>query len=208
MIKLTKDTLMLLVVVVLVVIILLQRSCSGPSVTTGGSNSEPQIKYDTVYKEIKVVEIKRVPWIKRDTTYLPGDTVFVPSKDYPTLKLQYETLAKSYGARNIYRDSVQLDTFGYIVVSDTVQYNKLQNRTYEHNYKIPTVTAQLPPKPRRQLYVGGGISINKSLEFSNVNAGFMYKTKKDQLYGVNVGVDGTLTPYIGVSSYWKISFKK
>lgn len=208
MIKLTKDGLYLLIIAVLVIVILLQRSCSGPPHTGAGLPLKPEVLHDTVYKEVTVTQTKKVPFIKRDTTYLPGDTVFVPSDNHNELKKQFELMARNYGARNIHRDSVSVDTYGYLVVTDTVQYNKLQNRTYLHNYKLPVVTSTVLPKPRRQLYIGGGISINNELSLSNVNAGFLYKNRQDQIYGLYTGIDAEMRPFVGLSAYWKISFKK
>lgn len=195
----------LIVIAVLVAIILLQRSCSTPNkVFVPGEN---KIVYDTVWKHVVKKEVRKVPLLVRDTVSLPGDTVFIPDGNYEKLKSQYLTLANNYGARNIYRDSVQLDTFGYVVVIDTLQYNLLKSRQYLHNYKIPTVTGYVQQEQRRQLYIGGGISINKSLELANLQVGVLYKTKKDQIYGIQTGISQNLQPYLGISSYWKIKLR-
>jgi hypothetical protein len=195
----------LIVIAVLVCIILLQRSCSSPNkVFVPGEN---KVLYDTVWKHVLKTEVKRVPVLVRDTIPLPGDTVFVPDTNYNKLKIQYTNLAKSYGTRNLYRDSIQLDTLGYLVVIDTLQYNLLKSRVYQHNYKLPTVTGYVQQEQRRQLYIGGGISINKSLELANLQVGLLYKTKKDQIYGVQTGISQNLQPYFGISSYWKIKLK-
>jgi hypothetical protein len=63
-------------------------------------------------------------------------------------------------------------------------------------------------EPTRQLYVGGGINNSSLTNFRSVEAGVLYKTKKDQIFGgkVNVNVDGSIT--YGVQSYWKIKMKK
>jgi hypothetical protein len=168
---------------------------------------ENKVLYDTVWKHVLKTEVKRVPVLVRDTITKPGDTVFVPDTNYDNLKLQYTNLAKSYGTRNLYRDSIQLDTLGYLVVIDTLQYNLLKSRVYQHNYKLPTVTGYVQQEQRRQLYIGGGISINKSLELANLQVGLLYKTKKDQIYGVQTGISQNLQPYLGISSYWKIKLK-
>jgi hypothetical protein len=207
--KLTKDLVYLLVITVLIIIILLQRSC-------GKSNnlrnkvliSKNEIIRDTIYKEINTVKTKKITVFKKDTTFLPGDTVFVASENYDTLKTQYLNLTSAYKIRNIYKDSVEVDQFGHIVVIDTVQYNQLKERIYVHNYKIPLITNTLVAKERNQVYIGAGLSVSTQVALSNVNAGLLYKSKKDHIYGLHAGVDSNVKPFVGVSSYWKISFRK
>lgn len=195
----------LIVIAVLVCIILLQRSCSSSNKVF--VHGKDKVVYDTVWRSVVKKEVKKVPLIVRDTISLPGDTIFAPDANYEKLKSQYLTLANNYGARNIYRDSLQLDSLGYVVVTDTLQYNTLKSRGYLYNYKIPTVTGYVQQEQRRQLYIGGGISINKSLELANLQVGFLYKTKKDQIYGIQTGISQNLQPYFGISSYWKIKLK-
>ena len=196
----------LIVIGVLVLIILLQRSCSSSNTPVIASNKK-EIVYDTIWRDVVKTDYKRLKVLVRDTVALPGDTVFIPDSNYDKLKLQYELLAKNYATRNIYRDSVQLDTLGFIVLTDTLQYNKVQSRFYEHNYKLPTVIGYVQTQPRRQLYIGGGISVDKGFGLSNLQMGLLYKNKKDQIFGVQTGVSQDLTPYVGVSSYWKIKLK-
>ena len=193
----------LIVIAVLVAIILLQRSCTKKVFVPGKDN----VVYDTVWNKVIKKEVKKVPLFIKDTISLPGDTVFIPDSSYNKLKSQYLKLANNYGARNIYRDSLQLDNLGYVIVTDTVQYNLLKSRSYLRNYKIPTVTGYVKQEQRRQLYIGGGISINKSLELANLQVGLLYKNKKDQIFGVQTGISQNLQPYIGISSYWKIKLK-
>ncbi len=198
----------LIVIAVLVAIIFLQRSCTPGNNTPSVASSKTEIVYDTIWKDVVKTEYKRLRVLVRDTTFLPGDTVFKPDTNYDVLKLQYQTLAKNYATRNIYRDSVQLDTLGFIVITDTLQYNSVKSRLYEHNYKLPTVVGFVQTPPRRQLYIGGGLSINNSLELANIQAGLLYKNKKDQIYGIHTGISQNLQPYIGGAMYWKIKLKK
>lgn len=193
----------LIVIAVLVAIIFLQRSCTKKVFVPGKDN----VVYDTIWNKVIKKEVKKVPLFIKDTISLPGDTVFVPDSSYNKLKSQYLKLANNYGARNIYRDSLQLDNLGYVIVTDTVQYNLLKSRSYLRNYKVPTVTGYVKQEQRRQLYIGGGISINKSLELANLQVGLLYKNKKDQIFGVQTGISQNLQPYIGISSYWKIKLK-
>ena len=195
------------VIGVLILIILLQRSCT-PEYGPGLATNTKEIVYDTIWRDVVKTEYKKLKVFSRDTSYLPGDTVFKADPSYDKLKIQYELLVNNYAARNIYRDSLQLDTLGYIVLLDTLQYNKVQSRTYNYNYKLPTVIGFVQTPPRRQLYIGGGISIDRSLGLSNLQAGLLYKTRKDQIFGLHTGISQNLEPYLGGSMYWKIQLKK
>jgi len=69
---------------------------------------------------------------------------------------------------------------------------------------------QVPIPPKRQLYVGGGLDgtyINKTPNINVAKAGLLFKTKKDQIYGVTVGVSINGYLVYGIQSYWKIKLK-
>jgi hypothetical protein len=60
--------------------------------------------------------------------------------------------------------------------------------------------------PKNQVYVG----VQTIIGNSNVMAGpqLTLKTKKDNMYGAGVLIDGNGNKYLGVSVGWKIAFKK
>jgi hypothetical protein len=195
------------IIAVLVVIILLQRACSPKCKSCKDSIPGTIYKTEVEYIPVDNVVTKEVKLIKHDTVRLAGDSVFVPAPGYKELKGQYEDLVRLYSARNIYSDTLKLDSLGFIAVSDTLQYNTLKNRTYNYSYKIPVVTNYVQSPPRRQVYIGGGISMN-ALLVPQAQAGLLYKNKRDQIFGAYVGVNTLLIPSYGVSSYWKISLRK
>jgi hypothetical protein len=51
--------------------------------------------------------------------------------------------------------------------------------------------------------MGGGITVN-STEVKSLYGGFLYKSKKDKVFGLNIGVTGNSKIVYGVQSYWKI----
>lgn len=194
------------IIAVLVVIILLQRACT-PSCKPVRIKKENVVRVDTAYVLVDNVLTKTVTRVKHDTVPQPGDTVFLPSKDYHQLKLQYLELSRNYSARNIYKDTLKLDSLGFVYITDTLQYNTLSKRKYHYSYQIPVITKIIQEPPRRQVYIGGGIAMNAKLT-PQVNAGFLYKNKRDQIYGIYTGISTDLVPVFGVSTYWKISFRK
>ena len=196
------------IIVFLILIIFLQRSCRPKQSPCPDPKPYTEVIVDTQYVYRDTVIIKYVTLIKRDTIPLPGDTVFLPDSCYDSLKLQFESLARNYVARNIYRDTLTLDSIGHVILYDTIQYNRLRQHTYKLSYVIPTITKTVALPPKRQLYAGGGLSVNTALDDLSIQAGLMYKNKKDQMYGVYILSDGKRPAQVGVSSYWKISLKK
>ena len=115
-------------------------------------------------------------------------------------------------ARNMYIDTILIDTFGKVFIYDTVQFNKLGRRGILKNYTIPVIIKYIPTPipPQGQLYVGGGLDgtyINKQVNLNMVEAGLMYKNKKDQMYGAKAMLDFKGNLYYGIQSYWKIKLK-
>ena len=172
----------------------------------------PEIKADTVTlhdttwltHDSLIVKKLKVKEIIHDT--LPPE--YIADTNYPKLKAQYDALVIAHLAKKVYADTVKLDTLGYVAVADTVHKNELQNRSYKYNYKIPTITVttiitkQAPPKGA--LFIGGGFTNTKQLELQTIQGGVLYKTKKDKIFGLHIGLNNNSQVIYGVSSYWKI----
>ena len=172
-----------------------------------------EVRVDTVYNTVNKVLTKTVRLAGKDTSYKIVDTMYLVDTNCEITKSRFLNLVKQHVTRNFYADSIRIDSLGYVRIYDTVQFNKLQHRTYKYSYTIPTITIEKvrPCLPTRQLYIGGGLDgtyINKTPRLDVAKIGALYKTKKDQIYGASVGVstDGYLT--YGVQSYWKIKLKK
>ena len=196
-----------LAILVLIAIIVLQRTGCGPDKAVKGPDTVTV--HDTTYEVRDSLIVKRMTVYK--TLPVVHDTLppqYIADTNYAALKIQYENLLSLFLAKNVYRDSLKLDSVGYIVVSDTVHSNKLDNRGYQYHYKIPTIhttttiTKYAPPK--NQLYVGGGIGGNKTLGVTSLNAGVLLKTKSDQIYNVTLGtsVEGQIS--YGFQTFWKL----
>jgi hypothetical protein len=176
-----------------------------------GGCGNPNLKADTVtlhdtawtIHDSLIVKKLKSKQIIHDT--LPAE--YIADTNYPKLKAQYDALVIAYLVKNLYADTLKIDTLGYIAVADTVYKNELQNRSYKYNYKIPTITVtntitkQAPPKGA--LFIGGGVTANSN-EVKSFFGGFLYKSKKDKVFGLNVGLTGNSKIVYGVQSYWKI----
>jgi hypothetical protein len=174
-------------------------------------SSDTVYKRDTLWKHYDTVVKKsmRIKVVIHDT--LPPQ--YIPNPMYDSLKVQYEELAQAFLAKNIYQDTVKIDTFGQVVVYDTVQNNELSQRSYAVKYKLPIIrdsifiTNTIEAPKTGQLYIGGGFASNKALS-STGHLGILYKTKKDKIVGGYVAVLPGMQISYGVQTYWKLTFKK
>lgn len=197
------NQIVLVVISILVAIIILQRTGCGEGSGSVVPPPDTVRVVDTTYVEKTKVIYKKIPI----TIEQPADTVFLPEPMYEPLKEQYLELANDFGKRRIYKDTLVLDSIGHVYVTDSVRYNKLEGRSYLYSYKLPIVaektTINNHAAPKRQLYIGGGISATKT-SIASLQTGFLYKDRKDRVFGAYAGLTPAGQLSIGVQSYWKI----
>lgn len=201
----TKKYFLPIIIVVLLLIILLQRSCKGKDVIDEPTSVTQidtiwKIKTDTIIKTVKEISVIHMP--------VPSDPQYHPSDDIDTCKARFNRLLTDMLTKRVYADTLKLDSLGTITIIDTVFMNKLGKRTKIYDYKIPFVTKTVTKQadPKRQLYIGGNLFGDKT-KLQLLTPGILYKTKKDHIYQVNVGInfDGTIT--YGAGIYYKIKLK-
>ena len=201
--KINFNNILSIAILILAVIIILQRINSSPDIVEKSiviRDTVWQKKDSVIYTSPKVMQTIPVKIISEK---------YLPDPNYDKLVLKYQELVKLHLAKNIQKDSVQIDSIGFVKVTDTVQNNVVQNRKWEYNIKYPIIkeTVIQPPKKVNQLYIGGGLQGNQYNIINSINGGILYKNKKDQLYGLSIGVNTNGQAVYGVSSYWKIKFK-
>lgn len=197
------------IILVLLAVILLQR-CGG-----GGRDKNPpvpSIKRDTVWV-VKDSLITSKPRVIKTVEIRSNDTIinnYLPDTNYNKLVGQYQEVVKELLAKNIHSDSIRIDTNGYVKITDTVQKNLIIGRVTEMNIKYPIIkeTITVHQKPVNQLYIGGGLGASQNALINQVRAGVMLKTKKDQLFGANVGISTQGNVIYGIDSYWKIRLSR
>ena len=219
-----------ILILALIVIILLMRACSGDSSTApknivkvdGKDYELLEQKIDTVFIE-KTIEVPK--YVPKYITKVETVTVEVPA-DVDSLKV-----VEDYYAKYIVKDTLNLTydfgpeitidslgtkpnpSLGFGYLTDTISQNKILSRKIEWNFQIPTIynTKIVKELPKRQFYYGVGADFNKTDFIQSAKFGVLYKDKKDKIFGLNLGVlnaNNNVTPYIGGSLYWKLSFKK
>ena len=201
--KINFNNILSIAILILAVIIVLQRSNSSPDIIEKSiviRDTIWQKKDSVIYTSPKVVQTIPVKIVSEK---------YLPDPNYDKLVLQYQELVKLHLAKNIQKDSVKIDSIGFVKVTDTVQNNIVQNRKWEYNIKYPIIKETIiePPKKINQLYIGGGLQGNQYNIINSINGGILYKNKKDQIYGLSVGINTNGQIVYGVSSYWKIKFK-
>ena len=204
----TKNFLSLILLIVIVLVLIQQCNKSNQS-SVLQRKADTVIRIDTTYITKTKTIIKKVRIASTDSSYdVSKDPKFIPDSSYVILKDQFIKLSKDYTARNIYKDSLVIDSVGFVHVVDTVQFNTLLKRKYTYSFNLPTITKTVTTtnyaEPVKQLYVGLGVS---TLGINSINAGIMYKSKSDQLYGVTISVNNNQLVY-GVQTYFKIKLHK
>ena len=201
--KINFNNILSIAILILVVIIILQRINSSPDIV-----EKPTIVRDTIWQKKDSV-IYTSPKVVQTIPLKIISEKYLPDPNYDKLILQYQEIVKLHLAKNIQKDSVQIDSIGFVKVTDTVQNNIVQNRKWEYNIKYPIIKETIiePPKKINQLYIGGGLQGNQYNIINSINGGILYKNKKDQLYGLSIGVNTNGQVVYGLSSYWKIKFK-
>ena len=201
--KINFNNILSIAILILAVIIVLQRSNSSPDII-----EKPIVVRDTVWQKKDSV-IYTSPKVVQTIPVKVVSEKYLPDPNHDKLVLQYQELVKLHLAKNIQKDSVQIDSIGFVKVTDTVQNNIVQNRKWEYDLKYPIIKETIiqPPKKVNQLYIGGGLQGNQYNIVNSINGGLLYKNKKDQMYGLSVGINTNGQIVYGVSSYWKIKFK-
>jgi len=166
------------------------------------------VVHDTTWKRYDSLIVKKVPVLKEIVVEVASKPQMLPDTNYATLKKQYMALLQLYLNKVVYSDTIRVGNYGYISVLDTVNENKLASRKIKENYNIPeiketkTITRYLPPS--RSLFVGGGINTSNSIGIRGIEAGILYKTKKESIFNIKAQVDLDGKPMYGFGYYTKI----
>ena len=189
-----------LIILVLIVVILSLRQCSGD----GGeiTPSEPTIvtkvetKYDTITIDKKVYVPK---WKTKIVTQVDSILVNTPIDTLEVLK--------DYYAKNVFVDKIELDSLGFVTITDTIWKNTLFNRLVESEIIIPTTTVtQTEYINPREFYVGFGLN-GTSKQFNYVGGSILYRTRKKQAFGLGIGLNDQFQPIISTQFLWKLGKK-
>ena len=199
------------IVIAIAVGIFIFRECSS-SDTPGEIVNVDGKKYELIKHKIDtfVVEHTQIKYRKGDDIY--HETIVEKEKrvEVPIyIKADSERIIREYHSKVLYKDKLVLENdLGTIELTDTISMNKIIGRKWNAQIKERTITDTKIVKelPRNQVYIGGQAIVGNS----NVMVGpqLTLKTKKDNMYGAGMLIDGHGNKYLGVSIGWKIRIKK
>ncbi len=180
---------LVLVSAILLLTLLLLRDCGGKSNVSeatvwvdGKAYEKVSSKTDTIYKDTTIVKYRAGRTIIRDTT------IYVPTP----MNVDTASILKAYYARNVYSDTLRLDSLGYVAVRDTISRNTVIGRRYSASLRERTVReTTIVKEPRRgSLWFGAGFASNVTTD-----ASLMYASKNDWGLLLGVTLDGKQVYY-------------
>ena len=142
-------------------------------------NKEPIIIEGEPYEVLKVVrDTDYVPY----KVYLPQDTLIKDTTiyvDVPYLdSLKMDSIVREYYAKAVYIDTVKVNPFGYLYLTDTVSHNTIINRSLMADLIFPVYrdTIFIGQPYRKGFYLGSrmdlterGIFLGPSVMYINKN---------------------------------------
>jgi len=113
-------------------------------------------------------------------------------------------ILKDYYSTYTYQDTIQIDTFGNIIVKDTITKNYILARKVQSNLEIPKITIENTVYiNNREWYTGVGL-VGSTNQISYIGAEILYRTKKRKAIGIGLGVNRDLFPQASFKLCWKI----
>ncbi len=193
----TKSNFFIIIILVLIGVIVVQQC------TSNNSTENPIIKVDGKKYELLKHKIDTVVVDHYKTKYIKGSDIYhetIVEKEKRVevpvyLKGDTIRIVQDYHKKVLYKDKLVLDNdLGSIEVTDTISMNKIIGRKWNAQIKERTITDTKIVKelPKNQVYIGVGGVVGNSLVLAGPTLSL--KTKKDNIYGLNVYV--VTTPLI------------
>jgi len=190
-----------LIIIGLVIVIFLLRECKGES---KGAPTEPativkiETKYDTIVETVETYIPKYRTKVKYKTVH---DTIEV----HDTIPIDTASILKDYFETYAYTDTLKTDSVTF-VINDTISQNKILSRGINYRLIYPTTIISTEREiNKRELYIGFGLGGNKQ-QLSYVGSELMLRNKKEQIYGVGLGINNSFEPIITFKMSWKVKF--
>ena len=205
-------------IAVLIIYLLLQWFNPGGVMPGGRTIRIDGKKYEVIKHTIDTVDVVKTKVVTKKGEDIYHEVIVEKEVIIPTI-IDTAALLKDYYSKVLYKDVLVLpDSLGTVAVTDTISQNRILGRTFNASVKQRTIkeTTIVKEPAKTQLYYGLNAGFNKEDYVSAIGAGLILKTKKDKIYNLNIGVNntttdginGTLSPFIGFGTYWKIKLKK
>lgn len=164
-------------------------------------------KYEFVSQKVDTVYVTKTATVYKLGKNIPYE-VLVEKPIYIPAKLDTTNVIRDYFSKVLYKDTLRIDSIGYISIIDTLKENKILNRSVSYEIKQPTIKDYMVVKelPRNQFYVGGSMIVGNSRVLAGPQ--ISWKTKSDNIYSIDGYIDSYGNRYYGLSLNWKIKLKK
>lgn len=127
---------------------------------------------DTVIQTNTITEIEKDPYLVRDTIL---DTITQYIADHTSKELLAE-IARNHYKINLYIDSIQIDSLGFLLVKDSIQSNRIKSRSIEYNLSFD-------PPDQRKSFLSAGVSAGGNKDQFDLGIGVMFTTKARWSFG-------------------------
>jgi len=186
-----------LIIIGVLIIVLLMQKCGG------GCNLVPVLPppitirtVDTVY----TVVTKNIP------TYIPKWRTHTKYVHDTTEIVDTAYVIGDYYSTYFYQDSLINDTLCFYI-NDSISENKIKSRDLKYVMSFPTIKIHdVVIQNKNEYYIGLGL-IGNQKGIGYFGPEFLLRTKKKDVYGIGVGLDGNLQPNLSLRTYWKIGKK-
>lgn len=172
--------------------------------TTRGCSKNTPTSYDVQNTPPKI-EYKYISSIDSFPKYIPKWKTRIDTFPYhDTIPIDTNLILKDYFTKYYYEDTLKLDTFGLVILKDTVSLNKITSRKYNYNLNIPEIiiTKETFLNPK-EYYLGVNI-IGSPSQLNFIGADVLYRGTTNKIYGLGVGLNNNLQPMISGKIYWKL----
>ena len=170
------------------------------------TQNKPDVEKVKIKKTIEIIPVK-----VETPVYVPKwrtkvETITETEIDIDTFYTPIDTneILKDYYSKYAYQDTIKIDTFGNIVISDTITKNYIIARKIQSNLEIPKITIEKTTYlNNRELYAGIGL-VGGTNQISYIGAEMLYKNKKGKAIGIGAGVNQDLFPQVSFKLLWRI----
>jgi len=170
------------------------------------TQNKPDVEKVKIKKTIEIIPVK-----VETPVYVPKwrtkvETITETKIDIDTFYTPIDTneILKDYYSKYAYQDTIKIDTFGNIVISDTITKNYIIARKIQSNLEIPKITIEKTTYlNNRELYAGIGL-VGGTNQISYIGAEMLYKNKKGKAIGIGAGVNQDLFPQASFKLLWRI----
>lgn len=161
--------------------------------------TEIKISGDTTINNIFPTKIIPYVYTSKDTLYIPDTT------NIEIFKIQYYALRDSLLSTKIYDDTFKIATLGDARIKTIVFNNAIKEQKFNYNIKYPVIKdcVIVTAPSKNQMFLGIGVQGNKQ-ELSQFSGHILFKNRKDNILGFQVGVPLTGSINYGINTFWKI----